>query len=121
MSWDKQVEDAKDELGYGNRYLEPHEWEEVVETAKHHIEQECEADYQDHLYRYKEYINSLQWAMKRAQRLEMDGRICQDCKGEAHHVHHITYDRLGRENMNDLVSLCSSCHKRRHGFVRRVL
>jgi len=26
------------------------------------------------------------------------------------HVHHLTYKRVGRENLSDLVTLCKRCH-----------
>ena len=35
-------------------------------------------------------------------------------------VHHITYQRLGHEDIyNDLVSLCPGCHKKIHSYYRR--
>jgi hypothetical protein len=34
-------------------------------------------------------------------------------------VHHLSYRRLGREQMRDLVLLCLPCHDRVHRFARR--
>lgn len=31
------------------------------------------------------------------------------------HVHHLTYERLGRELLTDLVTLCAGCHRKQHG------
>jgi len=30
-------------------------------------------------------------------------------------VHHLTYDRLGDERMDDLEVLCPDCHRKAHG------
>ncbi len=38
--------------------------------------------------------------------------MCQVCGGDATDVHHLTYDRFGHEDMNDLVSLCRRCHEK---------
>jgi 5-methylcytosine-specific restriction endonuclease McrA len=66
---------------------------------------------------YHDYMQSPAWDQKRRARLKRDGYQCQDCgiSGIALDVHHTTYDRLGRERMSDLVSLCRYCHKARHG------
>lgn len=61
---------------------------------------------------YDKYIHSAGWRRKAGQRLEMDGHVCQVCGREATEVHHLTYDRFGNEEMNDLVSLCRECHKK---------
>lgn len=61
---------------------------------------------------YDRYIHSAAWRRKADARLEIDGHICQVCGGEASDVHHLTYDRFGNEDMNDLVSLCRRCHEK---------
>lgn len=59
---------------------------------------------------YDRYIRSAAWRAKADQRLEIDNGLCQVCGKEATDVHHLTYDRFGHEEMNDLVSLCRKCH-----------
>ena len=59
---------------------------------------------------YERYIHSPAWHSKAECRLEIDGHICQVCGKDASDVHHLTYDRFGHEDMNDLVSLCRDCH-----------
>ncbi len=61
---------------------------------------------------YDRYIHSTEWRKKADKRLEMDGHTCQVCGREAVDVHHLTYDRFGHENMDDLVSLCRKCHNK---------
>ena len=63
---------------------------------------------------YKLYLQSDVWQEKRKQVLgRADGR-CERCKAIIFDpdVHHLTYDRVGgNERLEDLVVLCSSCHK----------
>ena len=64
---------------------------------------------------YREYIESDEWSKKRLARVKMDGYKCQMC-GTAKNlvVHHITYDRLGHESLDDLITLCHNCHEKIH-------
>lgn len=68
--------------------------------------------------RYAEYIRSPAWAEMREARLKFDGRRCVDCREDGTasrlEVHHLTYDRLGHERIEDLVTLCNCCHSREH-------
>jgi hypothetical protein len=80
---------------------------------------------------YEEYMRSPQWRRKRKQRLKLDGYACQKCgktsKEYRLEVHHLTYDRLGHERMEDLQSLCVLCHpiatseQRRRKYAKRVI
>jgi hypothetical protein len=67
---------------------------------------------------YVRYLNSVAWAAKRAEVLDRADGNCEDCgdelePGEAE-VHHLTYERVGRELPEDLVALCPGCHRRAH-------
>lgn len=53
---------------------------------------------------------SEQWKTIRAERLEFDHRLCVFCKSPAEEVHHVTYETVGRERLDDLRSLCRICH-----------
>lgn len=70
---------------------------------------------------YREYLRSPAWDKKRRKRLMIDGYACVRCgrKSRELHVHHKTYERLGRERMEDLETLCKRCHKREHGLLWR--
>lgn len=64
---------------------------------------------------YHEYLSSPAWRAVRAQRLAVDNHKCRTCghTGEtwALTVHHVSYARLGAEDVQeDLITLCSSCH-----------
>ena len=82
--------------------------------------------YNDHRSKYdKEYIafyKSAAWQKKRKQALRRDGWICKDCEQEgiitvAEEVHHIIEtkdDWSKRLDIDNVVSLCKSCHNKRH-------
>lgn len=70
---------------------------------------------------YASYIQSREWRERRKAALYLCNRRCKDCQrdGQDHvrlEVHHLSYANLGHEADADLVVLCGSCHRRRHGI-----
>jgi len=64
---------------------------------------------------YHHYLLSSEWQSIRLKRIKFDGYMCTECGSrEGLNVHHRTYERVGCEDIVDLVTLCRSCHKRRH-------
>tara|TARA_R110000868_G_scaffold285682_2_gene546136 strand:- start:2653 stop:3003 length:351 start_codon:yes stop_codon:yes gene_type:complete len=63
---------------------------------------------------YEKYLMSSEWAKKRMQTMDRDNWKCVICGNEAEVVHHLTYERIFNESLNDLVSLCTECHQREH-------
>lgn len=53
---------------------------------------------------------SEQWRGIRTERLKSDHGLCVFCKCPAEDVHHVTYERVGQERIEDLRSLCKICH-----------
>lgn len=49
--------------------------------------------------------------------LKRDGWGCQDCGVMKDlHVHHLRLrSQLGGDEMDNLITLCASCHRKRHG------
>ena len=80
---------------------------------------------------YEEYMRSPQWRLKRGQRLKIDKNTCQQCGATSKQyrleVHHLTYERLGDEGIEDLQTLCIICHplatseQRRKRYAKRIL
>ena len=71
---------------------------------------------------YYSYIVSDKWVLNPA-RLEVltkDDYICRMC-GSNHNiqVHHITYKNLGNEDLQDLATLCGSCHEHTHKMAKK--
>jgi len=68
---------------------------------------------------YQAYLNSPEWRAKRQDVLALAGYRCVACgKTIDLEVHHITYERIYRELVNDLLALCQNCHKEAHGLSR---
>lgn len=68
---------------------------------------------------YDVYLQTKHWQQTRKIALEAYGDWCRWCEGkfEDHapiHIHHLRYDRLGREPLTDLIPLCALCHERWH-------
>lgn len=64
---------------------------------------------------YYEYLCSDQWKEKRKSIIERCNNICENCKSKpVEDVHHLTYERLGNELLEDLLGLCKECHENKH-------
>lgn len=64
---------------------------------------------------YDAYLRTPRWSRLRDKVLARDGHLCQGCReSPATQVHHLTYDRVGREMLFDLVAVCERCHSRIH-------
>lgn len=68
---------------------------------------------------YQAYIASAEWAEKRRRAFAVHGTFCRSCgrNNVTLHVHHRTYERLGAEQLEDLVILCDTCHAGVHQLV----
>ena len=67
---------------------------------------------------YNNYLQSAEWAKKRMGAMDRDNWKCVFCGDDAVHVHHMTYERIFNEALEDLVSLCERCHQREHSHGR---
>jgi len=62
--------------------------------------------------RYDLYLLTPQWKTIRRLKLEQAGHKCQVCASKNNlQIHHNTYDRRGRERLDDLTVLCNQCHE----------
>jgi hypothetical protein len=67
---------------------------------------------------WEEHMASHAWKLKRHEYREALPWICFVCKGHQRiQLHHITYERLGLERLEDLVPLCHVCHQAVHRLV----
>ena len=116
--WEDAVEEEYDELGYFNKqYIS--DWDDVVETAKENMD-----DYNDKLNdeiiflakeKYQQYLTSDRWFKIRLFCLKRDEYKCVDCDCKSTEVHHLTYKYKNKpEETKYCISLCNSCHKKRH-------
>lgn len=66
--------------------------------------------------KYRAYLKSNEWKETRQAAVKRDGRRCQTCGSTGRlQVHHTCYDRRGKDSLPDLVTLCSTCHRKTHG------
>lgn len=84
------------------------------EAAQREAERIAEKTKWDDWY-YGEYLRSPAWRELQRATFERDKHLCQGCrKAPAVLVHHLTYIRVGREMLFDLVALCRKCHDQIH-------
>lgn len=61
---------------------------------------------------YQTYLASREWALKREQVRERSENRCEHCQVNPQQaVHHLTYARIGHENLDDLMAVCDACHE----------
>ena len=59
---------------------------------------------------YSRYLVTRRWQARRRLVLMRDGGRCRRCGRRGNQVHHLTYERVGHEHLDDLVLLCGPCH-----------
>jgi len=70
---------------------------------------------------YLEYIQSPKWKKKRLMALIHYGEKCDKCGANKRlDVHHLTYERFGKELLADLQILCRKCHDAVHAIKDHV-
>ena len=64
----------------------------------------------------KTFYRSFWWKYTKKKVFKRDGNACLNCGGEKYLTcHHKTYERFGgQERMDDLETLCFTCHRRLH-------
>lgn len=72
---------------------------------------------------YPEYLRSAYWKKVRENVLRTRGKRCELCgtgrfSSTVLHVHHLTYERVGAEQADDLAVLCRDCHKSLHSLPK---
>lgn len=66
---------------------------------------------------YSRYMASSQWLNLRSEVKYRARSRCEYCLiRQMYAVHHRTYERLGHENLNDLMAVCGLCHQMIHGL-----
>ena len=61
--------------------------------------------------KYSAYLCSREWSVLKEQVRARSGGICERCTiNPMDHVHHLTYERKYREELQDLQACCKPCH-----------
>lgn len=65
---------------------------------------------------YYKYLASREWSMLKARVKKRSRGYCERCHvGTYAYTHHLTYERIGKERLDDLQGVCGPCHKFLHG------
>ncbi len=63
----------------------------------------------------QQYMLSEEWQELRTLVFTRDNHTCQSCGSQSSlNCHHVTYINLNNENLEDLITLCKSCHQYQH-------
>lgn len=69
---------------------------------------------------YRDYLRSAHWHdLKRRYRESDRPQECICGEVERVQLHHLTYERIGHEELTDLTPLCARCHAMIHELERR--
>ena len=63
---------------------------------------------------YDTYLESVHWK-ELSRRMRRERGRCELCSGPAEQVHHLHYETLGYEGLDDVIVLCERCHSKIHG------
>lgn len=63
---------------------------------------------------YTAYLRSHHWAEVKRRYRESDRPQRCVCGARADDLHHLTYARIGSEELTDLIALCRGCHRKTH-------
>lgn len=78
-------------------------------------------EYDTTTMRYRDYLQTDEWQVRRAAALRNADNRCQVCNsGGRLNVHHRTYERRGIELESDLTVLCADCHELFHQHGKLV-
>jgi len=114
----KKVEELKEsglEVRVWDRNLEI-EYNDKYRRASWPIEQRINNERQAIWWSdYNKYLDSEEWKIIKKKVMERAGGICELCKTQkADQVHHLTYERVGKERLEDLKAVCFECHDKEH-------
>ena len=98
------------ERGY-EEYLKSDEWKRKRDMVMQRAMQSFMPARPDIRYTVDKYGRVITWIAN----VEHRPTCANDgCTNEATDVHHLTYERLGKERLDDLQALCRKCHEQKH-------
>lgn len=82
------------------------------------------SNYLDYLCRrigyesYSTYLKSEHWK-NFSDGMRFKRCFCCDKSNNNHQIHHVSYDRLGEELPNDVITVCGACHILIHDKIKQ--
>ena len=72
---------------------------------------------------YEKHLKSAQWKNIRRDLFRLRGEKCETCGKRSPNleIHHLTYDRLGKELASDLKIVCKQCHEEEDRKLERAV
>ena|ERR1041385_6770925 len=68
---------------------------------------------------YSQYLITQHWQDLRQRLFNVRGKKCERCDSEKEiEIHHKTYERIGKEELSDLLILCRTCHGEEHAKLK---
>jgi len=68
-----------------------------------------------HKSEYIEYLKSEDWKERRQELMEQAGWVCSECGEKATQLHHVNYNNIGMEELeDDVIAICNDCHNKIH-------
>lgn len=73
--------------------------------------------------KYAQYLKSKEWIDLKIDLISMRGQKCEKCGKHKKsptllQIHHLTYKNIFNESPEDLMILCSRCHRIEHGLIK---
>ncbi len=96
------------------------EWDETIserwrERAQTRYDSQRESERREFFDWYNQYLLTPEWQSLRRRVLLRSGGLCEGCRlRPAVQVHHLTYERVGKEMLFDLAAVCLECHEKIH-------
>jgi len=106
-----------------NKLLEYSLWSVFLYFASTRLFYALLRKYDWQLWYRRVYLNShhwhfMRWLKKMQARFYYGSVCCEKCGSrERIQIHHITYQRIGREWLSDLQCICGNCHRRGSGRI----
>lgn len=74
---------------------------------------------------YGKYLASKEWKAKRQEFMDspltsIDCYCCGRKYEPGFNLHHVTYERIGKERLSDLKMVCKPCHKEIHLVAKKI-
>lgn len=64
---------------------------------------------------YEAHLKTPKWRKLRLEVFKRDGYKCLECSTKYNlQAHHLTYDDIGDEKIEQLITLCRKCHEKQH-------
>ena len=116
LQWDTYC--RIDERAYKQEYLRSDEWKRKKDAVMNRAQMRANRDMPPKIPANAMIRRTVDRYGREIKSIETEDYppLCENegCTNEAKHIHHLTYERLGKERLEDLQALCPECHRGKH-------